>query len=812
MKKGFLYFKFKIALGIALSVVISISSYGQRQDSCTFKIIGKVVDQTSKLPLAYANVLLQGTTIGTVTDEDGSFELLNLCEKEYDLEISFIGYKSKTHHHDFHHDYMEIQLAPEQTILESIVIEAEYSESNMRSTTSAKLSGEALASVQSESFAEAASQITGVSMLSTGQNVAKPIIHGLHSNRVLVVNNGLRHEFQNWGIDHAPEIDPSTIDEIEVIKGAATVRFGPEALGGVILTNPAPMELSTPFSGKIGLIGKSNGQSGEGNLELRKGFKWLSLMAGGSYLKQGDLQAPDYNLSNTGKEEESYYGGFRIHPFAQLDLEGYYSRFDQNLGILLGSTFGNLDDLERALAADEPFFTTDFTYDIGQPRQEVTHDLYKATARYTGNNHILELKYGYQINARKEFGLRRGEAPNIDLELVTNSLDLDWLHPDIGPFSGKIGAQWQIQANDNLPGTNTVPFIPNYDSERLGAYLIESAQFGKHTFELGLRYDWMEADITGREPDNTIYRNTIDYSNWTATVGYKKQLAPGSSFRTNFGTAWRPPNVAELYRFGQHSFLLEYGLWRYTIDERFDFVSTSEGIQTEEDRPVPSEIGYKWINTYELNRENFQFEATAYINLIENYIYSKPGGLTRTARGVFVYFIYDQTDALFWGADVSAKWRHNTQLSSTLKGSYLWAKQLDPEDFFAGLPPPNLHYELAFTPKLKWLKNASFKLNLDYTFEQTQHPRILSVQEFLFAFQDDELNRFADDATDFDILPPPPAFLLAHLSYQSSWKNLSWRFQVKNIFNTSYRNYTDRMRYFADDVGRNFVLSLGYKF
>ena len=108
MKKGFLYFKFKIALGIVLSVVISISSYGQRQDSCTFKIIGKVVDQTSKLPLAYANVLLQGTTIGTVTDEDGSFELLNLCEKEYDLEISFIGYKSKTHHHDFHHDYMEI--------------------------------------------------------------------------------------------------------------------------------------------------------------------------------------------------------------------------------------------------------------------------------------------------------------------------------------------------------------------------------------------------------------------------------------------------------------------------------------------------------------------------------------------------------------------------------------------------------------------------------------------------------------------------------------------------------------------------------
>ncbi|MEO0339687.1 MAG: TonB-dependent receptor, partial [Bacteroidota bacterium] len=440
---------FKLGLGLFLSVLLNTIVFSQNQDSCSYTIAGKVVDQSTKSPLAYANVILEGTSIGTVTDEQGNFEILNLCEKEYDIEFSFVGYKSKKHHHDFYHDYMEIQLAPEQTIMESVVIEAERSRSGLQSSTSAKLSGEALESVKTESFGEAVSQITGVSMLSTGQNVAKPIIHGLHSNRVLVINNGLRHEFQNWGIDHAPEIDPSAIDEIEVIKGAATVRFGPEALGGVILTNPAPMELSTPLTGKFGLVGKSNGQSGEGNIELRKGFKWLSLMAGGSYLKQGDLQAPNYNLSNTGKEEESYYGGIRIHPFANLDIEGYYSRFDQNLGILLGSTFGNLEDLERALETDEPFFTTDFTYDIGQPRQEVKHDLYKATARYTGNNHILELKYGYQINARKEFGQRRGEAPTIDLELVTNSIDLDWVHPKIGPFSGKIGAQYQDQANDN---------------------------------------------------------------------------------------------------------------------------------------------------------------------------------------------------------------------------------------------------------------------------------------------------------------------------------------------------------------------------
>lgn len=788
-----------------------LMTVAQVVDTCDFVIKGAVYDQVTKEPLAFATVQLEGLSVGTNANEEGLFELSGLCDKEFDLKVSYVGYKVATHHHDFHHPFVEIFLAPKETLLESIIVEAERSGSNLQTTTAAKLSGRELEAVKTESFGEAVSQITGVNTISTGQNVTKPIIHGLHSNRILIINNGLRHEFQNWGIDHAPELDASSINEIEVIKGAATVRFGPDALGGVILTNPAHMDLSTPLKGNISLTGKSNGRSGEGSMELRKGFKWLSLMGGGSYVKQGDLQAPNYNLTNTGKEENSYYGGFRLHPLAELDIEGYYSRFDQKLGILAGSTFGNLEDLGRAIEADEPFFTEPFSYDIARPRQEVTHDLYKATARYIGSKQSIELQYGYQINKRKEFGVRRSEAPNIDLELVTHSIDADWLHPNIGPFSGKLGVQWQKQANDNLPGTNTVPFIPNYDSQRYGIYLIESLKAGDNTYELGIRYDNMEADITGREPDNTIYRNTINYNNVTATIGYKRQINQETSFRTNFGTAWRPPNVAELYRFGQHSFFLEYGLWRYTIDERFDFVSTTEGILTEEDRPVPSEVGYKWINTYEINRPDFQLEATAYINYIENFIYAKPGGLTRTARGFFVYFLYDQTNALFWGMDISTRWKHSSLFSSTIKGSYLWAKQTDEDDFFAGQPPANLSYDLAYTPKWQFLDESLFRFSLNYTFEQFQHPRILSVEEFLNPAQTGT-SRFAEDASDFDILAPPSGYLLAHFAFESSWKGLRWRFQVKNIFNVAYRNYTDRLRYFADDLGRNFVLSLTYQF
>ncbi|HKK76483.1 MAG TPA: TonB-dependent receptor [Saprospiraceae bacterium] len=800
-----------LLIGLWLVLFPLAEAVAQSRDTCDFTIQGAVYDQLSKEPLAYASVVLDSLGTGTYTNEEGIFEINGLCDKEYDLNVSYVGYKTVVHHHDFHHPFVEIFLASEETVLSSIVVEAERNSSSLETTTAAQLSGKDLQSVKTESFANAVSEISGVNTISTGQNVAKPIIHGLHSNRILVINNGLRHEFQNWGIDHAPEIDPSAINRIEVVKGAATVRFGPEALGGVILTNPARMELSTPLKGQVSLTGKSNGQSGEGSAELRKGFKWLSLMAGGSYVKQGDLQAPDYSLTNTGKEENSIYGGFRFHPISELDLEGYFSRFDQKLGVLLGSTFGNLDDLEQAISADIPFFTSDFSYDIEPPRQEVVHDLYKLKASYTGQKQSLDIQYGYQINRRKEFGVRRGGAPNIDLELFTQSVDANWLHPTLGPVSGRIGFQWQKQANDNLPGTNTVPFIPNFDSRRFGFFLIESFRSGPNTIELGARYDNMEADITGREPDNTIYRNTIDFQNLTATLGYKRQLSEEHSFRSNLGTAWRPPNVAELYRFGQHAFFLEYGLWRYTIDERFDFISTSQGILTEEDRAVPSEIGYKWINTYEINREGFQLEATAYVNYIQNYIYSKPGGLTRTPRGVFVYFIYDQTDALFWGMDLSSRLKHSEKFTSTFQGSYLWSKQIEENDFFTAQPPANLRYRLNFTPKWKFPAESSFQLQLNYTFEQFQHPRILSVEEFLFANQTG-VDRFAEDASDFDLLPPPPAYFLANLSWSASWKQLDWRFQVRNILNTSYRSYTDRMRYFADEMGRNFVLTLNYRF
>ncbi len=782
------------------------------QDSvCLYHLRGEVYDAETKDPLPYVTIQLEGTTLGAISDETGAFSIRNLCEEEYDLVFSFVGYKTVRHHHDFHHPPMLIFLAGEEIALESIVVEATGHASDLASISSSKLEKEKLAQVSSQSLGEVASQIAGVTTISTGQNVVKPVIHGLHSNRILIVNNSVRHEFQNWGIEHAPEIDPSLIDQLEVVKGAATVRFGPDALGGVILVNPAKLALATPLQGQIEVAGNSNGQAWESTAELSKGFKWWSLKAGGSYFKQGDLHTPDYDLTNTSREESSYFGALRIHPLAKIDIEGYYSHFDQELGILSGSVFGNLEDLQRAMAADTPLYTAPFSYRIDAPKQDVQHDLYKASVRYIDDHQSIDLIFGHQINKRREFGVRRSTAPNIDLELKTSTLDLDYRHPHLGKMSGKVGFQWLAQENDNLPGTKTVPFIPNFEEKRLGAYLIESLALPRGMIEAGVRFDYLESDIVGREPDNTIYRNGIIYRNFSGTLGFEYPLSKRVTLRSNFGTAWRAPNVAELYRFGQHGFFIEYGLWRYTIDDRYDFVSTREGILNQIDRQVPAEESYKWITNLQLKNKDYEFELTTYMNRINNYIYAKPAGITRTPRGSFAFFVYDQTDALFWGADFSGYMDHSPSFTSEMRGSFLWSQQLSPRDYFAAQAPPQLQYELAYQPKSKMLSNTKLAMGLTYYFRQFQHPRIISIDDFLNAGQTG-IDRFTENALDFDLLPPPPGYLLTNLRLTTSRKRWTLRAEVSNLFNVAYRSNSDRLRYFADEIGRNVHLSLSWQF
>ncbi|MBL6446211.1 TonB-dependent receptor plug domain-containing protein [Fulvivirga sp. 29W222] len=801
----------------AALLLTHISTFSQEKKDCATDcsciISGVIMDASTHEPVPYATVQIKNSEKGVLTDEAGKFLFNKLCEKEFDIFISHLGYKSVIHHHDIYHPDLVVKLAPSDVILESIVIEGSSIETGLESMTESKISGKDLESMQNESLGDVLSNITGVSTLKTGQNVVKPMIHGLHGSRVLIINNGVRHEGQGWGQEHAPEIDAAMADNIALVKGAASVKYGPDAMGGVIIINPPKMELSTGhLHGAAGITTATNGRSINTDLLLQQGYKnfaWMGQVAG---LYQGDLSAPDHILTNTGARELSYMFGSRYH-HKKLDLTILYSHVEQTLGILRGSVVGNLNDLDIALKAKEPFFTESFSYDINNPRQEVSHDLVRLKGHYNFKDHQLNFQYGFQANTRQEFDVRRGsnnERPAIDLELFTHTFDLDWQHAQISGWNGTVGTQWLYQDNNNIPGTNTIPFVPNYNNNRFGIYIIESKALGSLDFELGLRYDYQSSSIRGRDTENDIYKQDLNYQSITGLVGVNAQLGKNTSFRSNFGTAWRPPNIAELYSYGKHEFTIDFGLWRHSTDE-FGTPISSTDVLDQNQKPVDNELGFKWVNTFNHTTKEQSLEVTAHFNYLKGYIYSKPAGIAATVRGPFPFYIYDQTDAVFFGLDASYIYRHSTIWESQIKGSYLHARDVNNDDFFIGIPPNRISYELSHSKSLLGLDEFSAAFETSYTFEQFNSPRVITVAEINDAQLNGE-NLFQQDRSNFDFLPAPSGYLLMNLKLQGIVNQFVFGVEFKNILNYSYRDYTNRLRYFADETGFNMLISARYKF
>ena len=135
--------------------------------------------------------------------------------------------------------------------------------------------------------------IPGINAIQTGPTISKPVIHGLHSNRILILNNGVRQEGQQWGTEHAPEIDPFIANRVTIIKGAASVRYGSDAISGVILVEPAILAPDKPLEGEVNLVAGTNGQMGAGSATFagnNKESRWNQLAGSGQPEESGQFQ------------------------------------------------------------------------------------------------------------------------------------------------------------------------------------------------------------------------------------------------------------------------------------------------------------------------------------------------------------------------------------------------------------------------------------------------------------------------------------------------------------------------------------------
>lgn len=791
---------------LALFCCISSLQARQNKRDCRHQIKGKVLDATTKEPIPFVNILIKGTQTGTATDIKGNFLLDQLCEKEHTLIFSSLGYQDLTHHHDDYHDNPVIYMAPTVSQLESVIVEGEAIVGGLESVAVDKIDGTVLENKSTRTLAAVIEEIQGVTMVSAGSNVQLPVIHGLYGNRVLIINNGVKHGFQNWGTDHAPEIDIANASNISVLKGAAGVRFGPEALGGVVMIDGNNLDLSKSLKGNIGTGFQSNGRGFYTKASLGAGSEKFSYHFTGKFQKVGDRNTPDYVLTNTGMDEQSASAGFRYH-LPNWDFKFYYSLVNQTLGLLRSSVVESGPLLIRSLQEDRPIIIRDFSYGINEPRQNTTHHLATMTVDWYSDFGKFTLLAGQQINQRKEFDVRRNaDLPIIDLSLNTSDIRLEWLHPAVGGIEGTVGVQYFYQNNDNNPGTGTTPFIPNYNTNRVSLFLIESLNRGKTTYEAGLRLDHESNSVRGREVNQDLFSNVYDFTNLTASLGLVHQISDHWKLRSNIGSAWRTPNMAELYSFGQHGFKTQFGLWRYYTNE--DNELRTDRVLTESDGVIEPENGYKWINELSYDKESHSLTITAYSHIINNYIFDRPVDVISTIRGPMPVFIYDQVDAVFAGADLTYRRRFSENLRGGIGFSYLWSRNVLDDEPLINQPPLNLNANVSWkTPLFMGLSSSKVTLEASYTFTQFQAPRTVKPEQLI----NGEVI-VTPDSEIFDFQDAPGGYFLSNLRWEWKRNRFGGNIEVRNILNARYRDYLNQMRYFADEPGRNILLTLNYNF
>lgn len=782
-----------------------------QEDHCTYTVSGKVLDKDTYEPIPYVSIQIRNTEKYTITNTEGDFLIEGLCTDNNTLIISSISYHdSICEYHNHEHDgkVPPIYLTEKVQNLETITIQVNRKKHEGTKTISQiDLKKVDLISNPTQSLAASLTEQQGVTLTSAGTNVQLPVIHGLYGNRILILNNGLKHGFQNWGSDHAPEIDINAANNITIIKGASGVRFGPEALGGAIIVEPNPLYLSESFYAQARTGYQTNGKGFNASIEAGQGLKKWSYFINGNYTKIGDRHTPDYMLTNSGKEEKSFNFGTRYH-IKNWDFKLYYSYINQNLALLRSSIAESGNAFITAINADEPVFIRPFSYSINQPNQLADHHFTKAEINWWYSKHgKLTLRAGNQLNKRQEFDVRRNaDRPIIDLDLSTSDYQLEWKHPKWKNFNGLIGLQYFYQNNDNNPGTGTTPLIPNYNTSRYSGFIIENKSFGRNTIEAGLRLDYENNNVRGRQTNQDIFRDEYSFTNLTSSIGYVRETSENSTFRTNFGTAWRTPNMSELYSFGQHGFKTSFGLLRYYFTDQQEL--RTNRVITLEESSVKPERGYKFINEFKITSNQTAHTITAYSNYIENYIFNRPYAVIGTIRGPMPVFIYDQTNAFFLGADYSWKRKWTKNLSGTFGVSYLWSRNLSDEESLINQPPVTVDYKLNWNLGKLWKFDSSqLTIKPSYTFQQFQAPRTVSPEELI-----NGTITINPNAEIFDFKDAPDGYFLLNISWRFKWNNISGNIAIDNLLNSSYRNYLNEMRYFADEPGRNFMINLSYNF
>ncbi|MCX8112791.1 MAG: TonB-dependent receptor [Bacteroidia bacterium] len=702
------------------------------QDTCSYEVAGYADWPNSRIELWPAGRY-------DSVDAFGFFHMHGVCAGPYKLRLWFEG-----------HVVAEVSISVPQEAplyiegrerLHTVVIEGHLSGAFHVEPLSRPFRAE-------QGLAMQLLRVPGVALSQGGPYIAKPIMEGLRGSRIAYWQGGQPLASQQWGEDHAPEIDPFSAEEIEAQLGSSPVRHGTEGVGGAIVL-PIPLVCCLrQTQGRFLVTGVDNGRGGLIGLRLQGNLLKWGYRLQGSVLRVGTLQAPLYYLTGTGTMQA--HGSFTLHRlWSRWQIRLYYAQYNALIGLFQGMHTGNLSDLQRALSASSPLVPSVFSYKITPPYQEVEHELTSVVvSRVASDGALWTVTMGRQYNRRRErdlIGLYTGGAGvALDLQLTTHFVQLTY--EKNGWFAG---AFFQHQRNYR----QYAYFIPAYERWQGGVFGLY--RFSK--WELGFRV----------EPVKYRYSRVILQGGGMPVEGGERVFWPlaaetgwsGRSLRVRWSLLTRAPNPAELYAYGYHQAQAAF----YIGANELRMEPTAALRIAHEMRRLAWGVGLYYSPAF---------------------VWERVGAPILSLRGAALTLRYAQSPAAW--LSLSGRWqeRLSPHLSWELRGAYLWGTIYTSSAIPMPLLPP-----LVLTPTLTAAyRRWEGEIYWQHQFRQTRY------------------------AIEAEYIKPPAGYGLlgAEIRYRIGGWYIAC--SGDNLLNHAYRAYPDLMRFFADQVGRQIRITFRYDF
>lgn len=794
---------------IMLVLCISVYCFSAFSQS-GFSLSGVVLDEKDQ-PLADASVYLYPIGKSAVADIQGRYAIKGIRRGTYKIVISHINNGTFFDSIKVNGNRLyNIRIPKASHSLQEVVVTENYAEERQKeeSLSIDFVNNDFLKQNLGGSLMKSLERLPGITTIDIGSGQSKPVIRGLGFNRVVVVENGIKHEGQQWGADHGLEIDQYSIDHVEIIKGPASLMYGSDAIGGVIDLENQKIPMDNVLSGTIDLVGKSNNNlwGTSAFLFVRKNWLYtdlrLTILDYGDYKVPTDsvdiysYRAPLYknHLRNTaGKEQDIHFSIGIIKPKFQsvVYLSNIYSK---------SGFFANAHGLEPRNVDAELYDKS--SRDIDYPFQQVNHFKVVNKSKWIRNKYILESEIGLQRNFRQEWSqyVSHGYMPAVfpdslgfksDLErqfekyIYSGNLKFLYFHDSATKFTVGINSDYQ---DNKIDGRGFI--LPAFKQLNIGSYVIAKHSFSdKSIFQLGIRYDyghistssykdWFPSPVISGDNTSLQYLTRADainrsFSNLSWSIGYNYNLET-VSLKANIGKCFSMPIAMELAANGvnYHHFSYEVG-----------------------NPDLSPEISYQLDAGIEYDSDKWILGATPFINYFSNYIYLNPTSEHDRlyGNGNQVYY-YTQSKVFRYGGEIHAQYQVLKSVQLGIMGEYVYSEQLsgDKKGFTLPFSPP-----------------ASAIFNIKY-----QKDRIKQMENLYISID------YRLTAPQRDIVPPEETtdgsqVVNVGLGGLIKRKNLraNISFQIQNLFNNKYFNHTSYYRLInVPEPGRNFILNISLPF